>query len=372
MAGVNPFAVIRGILEVQETVGEFIANGPSDGIAGYVRDKYRERCDQAANVPPWLLALSPSSRRSLKAFCDPYWQQSGVDGFVAEPPFTGGQCPTFYTVNIGGNNFDISCNLVPFTGQVQGVRGPIRGVRFIARTSPLPNPNCGDRGVFQIQNGSGVWETVAAGGQGGLASAGITSVVRGDGQSDNCGDLPTEIKPGPTPPPDPGPTPGPEPTDDPDGGPFPRIPIPPFSDPFGDFPFDFPGLDDGLGGGSGGGGGGGAPPGDVGEPGQSEDTGEGGDADGEAPEGSVIVGLKIDFAAEPRGGVEYRPGVYRGVCYVYMGTDEGLDHDPAGAMLRSGQFVYAEKDNLTRWAVSANRGYNLRVTPYYRQVETEG
>jgi hypothetical protein len=52
-----------------------------------------------------------------------------------------------------------------------------------------------------------------------------------------------------------------------------------------------------------------------------------------------------------------------------MGDENGLDHDPAGAMLRSGQLVLAERDGLTKYRVSANVGYSLTVTPFWRTPE---
>ncbi len=128
-------------------------------------------------------------------------------------------------------------------------------------------------------------------------------------------------------------------------------------DPFGDDEGDDSGGD------------GGPPPGDVGAPGAEEPADESGDASGCAPSGSVLVGLKLRLAQIPGNAKEYFPGVYRGVCYVYMGTLEGLDHDPAGAMVEDGQFIFAEKDNLTCWRVSANNGYVIGVTPYYREVD---
>jgi hypothetical protein len=80
----------------------------------------------------------------------------------------------------------------------------------------------------------------------------------------------------------------------------------------------------------------------------------------------MLWGLRIGVLEAPSSARQYAPGVYRGACYVYMGDSDGLDHDPAGAMLRDGQFVLAERDYLTRWRVAANPGYNLRVTPYYK------
>jgi hypothetical protein len=100
-------------------------------------------------------------------------------------------------------------------------------------------------------------------------------------------------------------------------------------------------------------------------------TGAGGEEEGEAPEGKELWALKIDITSFPETPNEYAPGVYRGVCYVYMGDENGLDHDPAGAMLRDGQLVLAEKEGLTKYRVAANPGYNLLVTPYWRKPRKE-
>lgn len=112
-----------------------------------------------------------------------------------------------------------------------------------------------------------------------------------------------------------------------------------------------------------------APPGDVGEPGVPGATGDGGEDEGEAPEGSVLVGLKLDVLASPPGATRYTPEVFRGIGYVYMGVPGLLDQDFGGSMVRDGQFLFAEKDNLTAYRVRANNGYSIRVTPYYREVE---
>jgi len=123
--------------------------------------------------------------------------------------------------------------------------------------------------------------------------------------------------------------------------------------------------------GEGGGGGGSTapPPGDIGDAGGASDTGLGGEADGEAGAGEVLVGLKIDILASPPKARQYALGVFRGAGYIYMGVINNLDQDYGGSMLKSGQFFFAEKENLTHWQVSANNGYNWRVTPYYREVE---
>jgi hypothetical protein len=82
-----------------------------------------------------------------------------------------------------------------------------------------------------------------------------------------------------------------------------------------------------------------------------------------------LVGLKLDLLAAPSGAKQYVGGAYRGGAYIRMGTPVGLDQDFAGSLLIDGQFVFAEKDFLTKWRVAANPGYNWRVTPYYREVE---
>lgn len=110
-------------------------------------------------------------------------------------------------------------------------------------------------------------------------------------------------------------------------------------------------------------------PGDDGEPGAGQTAGNGQDAQGEAPPGSVLVGLKMNMTTIPPNANQYAPGAYRGAAYIYMGGNAGLDQDFAGSVLAQGQFVYAEKDNLTRWRVRANNDFVFNVVPYYRSVE---
>lgn len=357
----NPFKVIDGLLEREQRVADFIAGPDPGGLPGHVRNGFRHRCDEFANLPVWARALSGVAGGSINRICKPYWDGAGVDGpQVSPPPFPGGQCPTNYLVQVidpQGPTIDFSQTLL----------GPI-GAFSVELTGP-PNFLM----IIRVPFAGGIAQGVVGARGPTVLDRQFQQVTRNDGQPDDCGDLPSDLEPGPNPPPDPGPLPGPEPTDNPDpDDPIPFLPIPPFLDPiFGPQPITGP--DDspvGPGGDGSGGGSGDRPPGDVGEPGGFEDTGAGGDADGAAPEGSVLTGLRINFVTPPVGGNEYRQGIFRGVCYIYMGTADGVDHDPAGAMLRDNQFVFAEKDNLTHWFVSANQGYNLRVTPYYRVVES--
>jgi hypothetical protein len=111
------------------------------------------------------------------------------------------------------------------------------------------------------------------------------------------------------------------------------------------------------------------PPGDVGQPVGTFATGRSGQASGQVPSGRVLTGMRIRLEEIPVGANSYAEGVYRGVGYFYMGTDEGLDQDYAGSMVKDGQFIFAEQCNLTNWLVTANTGYNILVTPFSREYQ---
>lgn len=284
----NPVKIINGLVDVQSRVGEFIANGPSDGLAGYIRDQYRKRCNQAANVPPWLLALSPIARQSLSNFCSPYYDSQGVDGPVLEPPFNGGQCDAVYVVRIAATRNDSN----PPTEVSCRVRGPIEGVRIFdsppagivqirAFNTISSLSTCGS-----LNSDSLAWRNAGLGGAAYLGeSASIVSITPCG--NDSCGDPPPQLRPGNNPPEDPGPTPGPEPRDDPDGGPFPELPIPPWPGPLGDYPIEPPPNDQPP-----------AAPGGDGLPGVDDAIG---DEAGEVTGGED--GEEVDFGPPPKGRV---------------------------------------------------------------------
>jgi len=303
---------------------------------------------------------------SYEKVCRPYLDSVGAgSGPTIKKPFSGGQCATEYLVHgqLGGQDQAIG-GLTP-----RLMTGPITflGREEIATPgNPFPDSR---RTLFNFQAAFGP-STVTVVWRASQEAPRTVRVERIDGQPDDCAPVPPIVT-DPTPNPNP-PTPIAPITIAPDIDIDVNVSIGPNGiaiinvgtgpitiDPFGD-------DDDG-----GGGGGGGLPPGDVGEPGDPVDTSEGGEAEDEAPEGEVLVGLRIFILSAPKNANLYRPGVYRGVCYVYMGTSEGLDHDPAGAMMTEDQFVFAEKDNLTKWKVLSNKGYNLRITPYYRKATVE-
>jgi len=304
--------------------------------------------------------------------CKPYLDSIGEtpDPARFEPSFPGGQCDsTVYRYAITAEliatpaSFPLNANAKTH-GPITGWRTTVEGTRlrgYVTSRSVSTAESCGvpssalstltERQVFDIDNRTGYNSPRFE----------ILGVCSG---ADTCGDgpggyLPPRTVPGlPTLPPYvpniPGISiPGIDITIDPDGNINVSIP-----DLGIDFTVDNP-LDSGGG--------------DPGEPeaGTPGSTGAGGEDEGEAPEDMELWALKIDINSLPENPNEYAPGVYRGVCYTYMGDDAGLDHDPAGAMLRDGQLVLAEREGLTKYRVAANPGYNLTVTPYWRKPRKE-
>lgn len=339
---------IRDGIELFDDLADVIANPPADRpLANAISQSGRLMCDFYGATPFAARAVFGTSSPIVATLCKPYFDDAGYDGPVpSAPSFTGGQCVgVSYLVQVirAGAIIDFSATL----------NGPIGA--FTYTRSGAPN----FRLIISVTHQGGT-STSDVGDPGDAAIATyVQSAVRVDALPDTCGNIPTPAEPGANPPPDPGPfPPGQDPGVDPDGQPYFYVPpIPP------EFPFDEPtevpvfgptGQPDP-----------GPPPG-PGAPGTPVDTGVGGDAEDEADEGEMLWAIKVDILTYPPNPNEYAPGVYRGVCYCYMGDDSGLDHDPAGAMLRSGQLILAERDYLTKWRVAANSGYDLRVTPYYK------
>lgn len=341
-------SVIGGFLQVEASIADFIANGPSVGIAGAARDSYRKRCDQFANLPAWARVLGGASAGTFGRICQPYWASIGKDGPVNTPPFVGGQCTFSYQIR---GNDGTGAFFIPGT-----ITGPLVEV---SQTLTIPiGSGVAGTGQFRIlaRNASGavISDLVNTFNPSGFAP----QPVPVGGVPDTCGNPPPALRPGTNPPTNPGPTPGPEPIDNPTGSPFPVIPIEPYDDPIGGpTPIEPPPGPPAAP----------SPTPDPGIPSPPVDTGMGGDAEEEAPPGEVLVSILVDILESPPGIGSFAPGVFRAVCYVYMGTSEGLDLDPAGSYMRSSQMVYAETEFLTRWRVEANSGFSLRVTPFYRE-----
>ena len=363
----DPRAIIEGIRNFEEAAGEFIRDGPSTGLPGYVRDGYRERCRQFANLPPWARLLGNGPSGALDRICTPYWADNGWDGPEANPPdVIGGQCPGV-SYRYTATGFD-------------------RGNVIVNNVRTCPSNAFGPIGVRRLLNGAGnfvevqvtfftaagapVFATFISGNPANVTGT-ITNVVRCDGQLDDCGDSPTDgPRVGPNPPPDPGPVVGPPPTDNP-GNPTgpPLIPLPPYNDPiYGPTPIEGPTGPTGPPGG-----GGNDPVGGPGSPGDGGDTGTGGENEGSADEGDELVGVLVQVLTAPQGANRFFNNselVYRGPYYVAMGYPGRLGLDMSGGTAETLQFFHAQQRGLTDYRVRANVGFNLRVTPYYRELES--
>jgi hypothetical protein len=125
-------------------------------------------------------------------------------------------------------------------------------------------------------------------------------------------------------------------------------------------------------GGGGGGGGGNDPVGGPGSSGGSGDTGAGGAEEGTAAAGEELVGVLVQVLAAPQDANRFFNNselVYRGAYYVSMGYPGRLGLDMSGGTAETLQFFHAQQRGLTDYRVRANVGFNLRVTPYYREIE---
>jgi len=340
----------------------FVEAGTPVSLPGkIIQAAARQSCRRYADDPT---GIREGARPNFEKACRPYLVSVGYGG--AGPSlvklFSGGQCVgTVYGVSIryipegGSPSF-------PATSGPVSVNGPVTGLRLEAV------PARPGRSDIYVTSGTGPDVRIVTEALSGLTGLVITTVNRISGNPDTCGSPPPTFTP-PVPPGSPGPAiepynPDPSTNVDigievnPDGSITVDIGTGPIDvDPFAE------GGDAGTGSQTP------VAPGDTGTAGTAGTTGVGGEQEGEAPPGSILVGLKVELVAAPPFSRQYASGVYRGGAYVRMGTAVGLDQDFAGAMLSDGQFVFAEKDFLTKWRVTANPGYNWRVTPYYREVE---
>lgn len=348
----NPLDALEAGANAFDSVADAIANpDPSRPLRNAVGGAGRGYCNALGALPGLYGELLRNTQGVPSLLCKPYWDKNNYSAPTDVPPFAGGQCATNYRVSVVRG---APSNSVSNPASLANIVGPVVSmtVTFIG--------NFQYRMVVTAQN-------LVPGGQlihtqnilANEAPPKFGALVRNDGQPDDCGNVPGDLFPGPNPPPTPAPfPPGQEPGVDPDGQPFFFVPpIPPVI-PGGD-PTTVPPIVPPPGGG-------GNPPGPA-EPGDSED---GTEPEGEAPPGKEIYAVVVDFLSVPPFAREIEAGLYVSPCRVFLGTDFGLDLDEAGRAMRSGQAVFAEIDGLTKWRVSASVGFILRVTPYYREMES--
>ena len=376
----DPFDIINFFEGVTGEMGSFISGPtPSNGIAAAMQQRMRDQCDAWSNWPAWGQALTGPSRFTMDNMCDPWLQSQGSGGPTEQPPpFTGVQCDCArYRVRAQGTFTDTFGNTNrPYTFPSQFIRGPLSsstvelgpgGLQDLRWTyqckgsDPSQYPACG-----AVQTFSRTTSTTSP--PAAVTSMEIFVVDAPDG--DDCGDPPGEIGPNPNPRPDPGLDPTDEPFDDPTGQPL--LPMPPITNPLGD-PIQLPnipipkfgqktypgsGTEDVAS--------------DPGTAGPASDTGLGESTEGEADPGDELVSVLVEVLSAPQrprslnlGGRTY----YIGAGFVLIGSEDGLEIQREADYLFSGQMFYAERSS-THWAVSAQPGYNLRVTPYYREIPT--
>ena len=335
--------------------------------------------------------LNPASQEKYERACRPYLDDTnppGGDGAGIAQQFPGGQCQgvlydIFGTVEIrqsslfecseftqidNPGNFALAAGFGPISGisevitnqNLQFGRDRRQSYTFTANGNPgfLPLGGAQVRPFYSLCGPS-------------YRITGI-SVVRRDGLADNCGSIPPDVR-------------QPRPIADPTPPPFRFNP-----GPFVDVDVDVNVNNDGsitvnvgtgpitvdpFGGGGGGdsGGGGNDPVGGPGTSGGSGDTGAGGTEEGSADEGEELVGVLVQILAAPQDANRFFNNselVYRGPYYVAMGYPGRLGLDMSGGTAEALQFFHAQQRGLTDYRVRANVGFNLRVTPYYRELES--
>ncbi len=386
------------ILASQEVNGIFrdAFNTVRDGEANYLRDGEPEsvsgKIAQAAGRSACRIYgagnvdLNPTASARYERACRPYLdsiEPGGGAGLAV--PFAGGQCDGQGYLLVASFRNTTTDARQQFT---RTAYGPIGGVRYRDAGSNQGILEVFCRGLASSTSCSNLpgsvqplsWRQVATSTVSGRDSPRIDSVSPCG--LDNCGNPPPEIRP-------------PSPITDPQPPPFrfsPSADIDVFVGvaivnidgtlelDIGTGPITInPTLEIDVGGGGGGDGGGGDPtdpgdpgdPTDPGSPGTPRSTGDGGEAEDEAPDGEELVGLLVEvLEAPPKAGRLQRNirEPYRGVGYVRMGFPGRLGNDVSGAAVISPQFFHAQQRGLTAWEVSANLGFSLRVTPFYRKV----
>lgn len=348
--------------DVGAGIGNFIADGePTSEVGKGFQAAARGICASYSNAPSWIKDKGPQQVGAIDAMCQPYLEKNGSGGpIIGDSPLVGGQCPgvgyrlewTFagetanYTTSISvGGPLSIYLETGPELGN---------GKRFynwiLSRPGPDGSPSLSSLGAEQASNPPVLTATA----------------TRLDGLPDECGNQEGEIEPNPNPLPDPNLPLDEQPVFLPNGGvklpippirgPFgipiilPPFPIPDFLNPFNDSPMEVVTPT----------------PGEPGLPSETGETGQqsGGDLSKELV--GVLVELVQASLAPRRQELMGGKFLHIGAVYVHMGFFERLDMSEEARSCIFPQFFFAEPGS-THWRVIAAPGYNLRVTPYFRE-----
>jgi len=387
MAGITLPAVAAAVAEEIPKIFDDAFNRARDGGPSTIKDgnptsipgkigqaAARSACRRYGADPTSF----PANRRErIEAACRPYLDDIAPgNGAGIAIPFEGGQCPGAILIGeVQGIN---SVSQVPFSQKFK-TRGPLVSAQ---------NAMNGAAPIFQVTSGGSVIATALCTGTapgigpvqarqfGGtrdpnLTIQGVTVTQICPGSLDNCGNPPPVIRQ---------PQPQPDPTPPPfrfNPGPFVDIDVDVDVLPDGTINVNVGGptfnVDPFSGGDDGGDSGGNDPVGGPGSPGGSGDTGAGGSDEGSADEGEELVGVLVQVLSAPEGANRFFNNseiVYRGAYYVAMGYPGRLGLDMSGGTAETLQFFHAQQRGLTDHRVRANVGFNLRVTPYYRELES--
>lgn len=357
-----------GVTAAGQPVRDFLAGPAPTTIFSRIQwDMGRETCRRwAAGKSSSIL---PSRESFLRDTCTPYITGAfGAPGSGAvQPEIPGGQCAGVeYAVAGRRINEDgtVNSNWSNACGNFR--RGPIGLYRDVFPTQISMG--------FTYHSSQGVQLKSEQWTAGPTSTGKITldTVTRCDGLPDDCGNGSPTYDPGAPVTGIPGPAPIPNPPGNP--WPFPEVTIE--VNPDGTITVDFgddtppvtvdPGSEDGSPGDD-------TPtnPGDAGDP---EETGPGGESSGCAPAGSELTGVFVEIVEFPENAARFQNNSrqpFRGAGYIAMGWPDLLGVDVSGGVINLAQFFHAQQRGITCWRVTANIGFELRCTPYYRELNPE-
>jgi len=372
MAAITPGGILQRVVDelpnffrdgVDQLVtgeGEYIRSGQPQGTVGKVGQAIaRSFCRQYGADPS---AAKFGNAERIENACRPYLDDQDPDkGARIGLPFEGGQCPAGYNIAVEEWDFSTGSFVAVTTLSVNGplvsltrTQTSAFGYLFVALGTAGSTQSVTRQAIF-----------------GNLPRFGPITLQ--SGLPDNCGDPPpvvTQPRPiaDPTPPPF---------RFNPDGDINVNVgvdvlPNGTINVNVGGPSFNVDLFPPSPGGGTGGPGGGNDPVGGPGTAGGSTDTGLGGVDDGSAGAGEELVGVLVQVLSAPANANRFFNNaavVYRGAYYVAMGYPGRLGLDMSGGTAESLQFFHAQQRGLTDYRVRANVGFNLRVTPYYRNIE---
>ena len=346
-----------GVDQLVTGEGEYIRAGEPQGTVGKIGQAVARSYCRQYGADPGAAKFGNAAR--IENACRPYLDdQDPGKGAGIGIPFEGGQCDDTYQIRWDDGTGDFAVG-----GSILGPLTAV-GARLV---TPLGSGPAGTARYAIEATGAGgflLTETIGTF----SASAPTVRAVNLTDIADDCGDPPPVVT-------------QPRPIADPNPPPF-RF------NPNGDINVNV-GVDVlpngtinvNVGGptvnvdpfGGGGGAGGNDPVGGPGTSGGSGDTGAGGTEDGSADAGDELVGVLVQVLSAPEGANRFFNNselVYRGAYYVSMGYPGRLGLDMSGGTAEALQFFHAQQRGLTDYRVRANVGFNLRVTPYYREIES--